>query len=347
MRPVESDLLGIGEMSRASGLTVSALRFYDGAGLLVPAFVDPSTGYRSYRPEQVPAARLLANLRRVAMPLSEVARVLRAETPREAFDVLDGHLHRLESNLADARLVLSRVRTLLDERENLMTDTIPGATATVPGAALAAAVDRVRFAVSRDPDLPALAGVLVEVGDDAVRLAATDRYRLAVAEAGGRVDEPRAAVLVGADGVDRLRGALDGDRAAHVEVTSHALVVRVGDEVHRLPALEHDFPSYRALVPSAPARRVPMDVLGLRTGLAGGEVPDVVRLAVTGDLVELDGAEGDLVVGVDPTFLLQAIDAGGSDRLLLELDGPLAPLTIRPVDDDSGFSLLMPVRLDA
>jgi DNA-binding transcriptional MerR regulator len=36
----------IGEMARASGLTVSALRFYDGAGVLVPAFVDPETGYR-------------------------------------------------------------------------------------------------------------------------------------------------------------------------------------------------------------------------------------------------------------------------------------------------------------
>ena len=31
---------GIGEMARASGLSVSALRFYDGAGVLVPAEVD-------------------------------------------------------------------------------------------------------------------------------------------------------------------------------------------------------------------------------------------------------------------------------------------------------------------
>ena len=40
--------LRIGEMARASGLTVSALRFYDGAGVLVPAAVDPATGYRTY-----------------------------------------------------------------------------------------------------------------------------------------------------------------------------------------------------------------------------------------------------------------------------------------------------------
>ena len=63
MSRVESTLLGIGEMARRSGLSVSALRYYDGAGLLVPASVDAASGYRRYRPEQVVAARVLANLR--------------------------------------------------------------------------------------------------------------------------------------------------------------------------------------------------------------------------------------------------------------------------------------------
>lgn len=43
----------IGEMARSSGLSVSALRFYDGAGVLVPARVDPVNGYRWYGPGQV------------------------------------------------------------------------------------------------------------------------------------------------------------------------------------------------------------------------------------------------------------------------------------------------------
>ena len=56
---------GIGEMARASGLSVSALRFYDGAGVLVPAEVDPDTGYRRYADDQLRAARLVASLRLV------------------------------------------------------------------------------------------------------------------------------------------------------------------------------------------------------------------------------------------------------------------------------------------
>jgi DNA-binding transcriptional MerR regulator len=67
---VESDLFTIGDLARASGLSVSALRFYDRAGLLVPVRVDPVTGYRWYSADQIRPARIVAGLRRVAMPLA-------------------------------------------------------------------------------------------------------------------------------------------------------------------------------------------------------------------------------------------------------------------------------------
>lgn len=68
--------LTIGEAARESGLTASALRLYDREGVLVPADVDPLTGYRRYAVSQVRAARLLASLRRIGMPLVEGRLVL-------------------------------------------------------------------------------------------------------------------------------------------------------------------------------------------------------------------------------------------------------------------------------
>ena len=56
---------GIGQMARDCGLTVSALRFYDSAGVIVPARVDQHSNYRWYADDQVPTARLVARLRRV------------------------------------------------------------------------------------------------------------------------------------------------------------------------------------------------------------------------------------------------------------------------------------------
>ena len=97
---MEDSLLAIGAVARASGLPVTALRFYDGAGVLVPAFVDPRTGYRRYAPSQVAVARLVARLRRVGMPLDSVRALLAGAEPGP---VLDAHLARLEDGLVAAR----------------------------------------------------------------------------------------------------------------------------------------------------------------------------------------------------------------------------------------------------
>ena len=59
---MNSDLVSIGEVARASGLSVSALRFYDREGVLLPARVDPGTGYRWYSADQIESARLIAGL---------------------------------------------------------------------------------------------------------------------------------------------------------------------------------------------------------------------------------------------------------------------------------------------
>jgi DNA polymerase III sliding clamp (beta) subunit (PCNA family) len=53
-----------------------------------------------------------------------------------------------------------------------------------------------------------------------------------------------------------------------------------------------------------------------------------------------------LRVGFNREFLLEAIAAGNGDQLVLELDGPIAPLAVRRPDDAETFSILMPTRLD-
>jgi len=339
--------MGIGEMARRSGLSVSALRFYDGAGLLVPASVDPASGYRRYRADQLGRARVLANLRRAGLPLVDMARVLDASSPAHAGDVLDRHLRRLEAGVVDARRVLSRVRSLLDLPEATAMTATP-TVLTVPAAALAAAIDQVRFAVSTDPELPALGGVLVETDGTALRLVTTDRFRLALAEVDGAVTEPVASVLVPATYVDEVRAVLDGAGEVSVHVGADQVVVRVGTVEHSSGRLEHDFPSYRMLLPGELEHRAGLDP-DLRRSLPD-QPGTVTRLAVARDRVrvaEADEPDADVVLGVDPSYLLQALAAAGTDQLVVELDGPTTPLTIRAADGTGGFSMLMPVRLDA
>jgi len=75
-------LMTIGDFARASGLTPKALRLYDELGLLRPADVDVTNGYRYYDPEQLDRARLVARLRLVGMSLARIRTV--ADLPAQA-----------------------------------------------------------------------------------------------------------------------------------------------------------------------------------------------------------------------------------------------------------------------
>jgi DNA-binding transcriptional MerR regulator len=363
---VESELRSIGELARASGLTVSALRFYDRSGVLVPALVDPATGYRWYTDDQVAPARLVAGLRRVGMPLAGIAEALRhRDEPAVVHRLLDAHLRRLEDGLADARRELSRIRALVDPEEIPMT-----ARLVVNRVDLAAAVDAVRFAVGTDPDLPVLSAVLLEVEADGVRLVATDRHRLAVARAVGKVAGPGVRALLPADTVDELRGLLDTGAGitpeAHLTIAPDRVEVSVAGRAVAAVVLPYDFPDYRRLlhgqVAGAPAYRIAVDVAALRGALTAADVPVLLReyagvpveVTVLGlddrgglRVVRPDEAAGpDAVrVGVNREYLLDALDAGDRGQLVLELDGPIAPLAVRRPDDADAFSILMPVRL--
>ncbi|MEO3929394.1 MerR family transcriptional regulator [Micromonosporaceae bacterium B7E4] len=367
-----SRLLGIGEMARASGLTISALRFYDGAGVLTPASVDPGTGYRRYAQRQLPAARLLAGLRRIGMPLAEITRVLelRGSDPAAVSRLLDAHLRRLEEGLADARREAARLRVLCAAAEP---STAPEVRLTVPGRELAAAVDAVRFAVGADPGLPMLGGVHFEFDRDVLRLVATDRYRMAVSEVRAEPGNPGdgeavTRVTVPVPFVDAARALLTGGWPATLTLGSAAASLRVRDRRVTGTPMEHDFPDYRRLLRTATGgpdrRRVTVDVAGLRERLAAAETRTVVRaddgarcavsvLAVdatnrlTVSPADAPTAATDPVVrvGVDREFLLDALDAVGAGQLVLELDGPIRPLAVRRLDDDRAFSILMPVRI--
>ena len=70
------ELITIGAFARAARLSPKALRMYHDLGLLSPAAVDAESGYRYYHPAQLDRARLVAQLRRVGMPLARIRDVV-------------------------------------------------------------------------------------------------------------------------------------------------------------------------------------------------------------------------------------------------------------------------------
>ena len=103
------ELMSIGEFSRQCGLSAKRLRTYADGGLLVPAAVDPATGYRYYRPSQARDARLIDRLRAAGMPLTDIGQVLAAPSAER----LDAWNVQVETDAAQRRRALEQARRLL------------------------------------------------------------------------------------------------------------------------------------------------------------------------------------------------------------------------------------------
>ncbi|MDT7725213.1 MAG: family protein phosphatase [Actinomycetota bacterium] len=112
--------LSIGEFAHASGLTPKALRLYDELGLLLPAGVDPRSGYRSYDRSQLGRARLVAWLRGLGMPLARI-RVVCDLPPLAAAAEVTSYWRQVEADTAARKELAAFLVDHLSRKDNEMT----------------------------------------------------------------------------------------------------------------------------------------------------------------------------------------------------------------------------------
>jgi DNA-binding transcriptional MerR regulator len=147
-------LMPIGEFARLARLTVKAVRHYDAEGLLVPASVDPHSGYRYYRPEQVRTATTIALLRGLDVPLPVVRQVLSAPDDVAVAAVLAEQRERLSAELARREQALRTLDALRRAPERVpyavaIADRAPVRLASRTGRVRAAALDEDTGALCR------------------------------------------------------------------------------------------------------------------------------------------------------------------------------------------------------
>ncbi len=129
-------MLSIGDLSKATNLTVKTIRLYHEKGLLPPAKIAAS-GYRYYDRASVDRARVIVQLRELDFPLAEIAEILAScddETDVLAYlekqrDVIEARLGRLkgirqslDTIIRNEREAQMAMRTSTFEVEEKMTE---------------------------------------------------------------------------------------------------------------------------------------------------------------------------------------------------------------------------------
>jgi DNA-binding transcriptional MerR regulator/effector-binding domain-containing protein len=107
---VDDGLMTIGTFSRASLLSIKALRAYHEAGILVPARVDPTTGYRSYHAGQLADAAVIRRLRDLDVPLDRVRAVVTARDPDVTRRVLAEHAAAMQARLDEVSRIVGELQ---------------------------------------------------------------------------------------------------------------------------------------------------------------------------------------------------------------------------------------------
>ena len=104
-------MFSIGEFSKITGLSVKTL-FYHEKRLIVPAAVDPGSGYRQYDERNIDRARIIVSLRSLEFSLDDIAEILAACSDDE--DILS-YLERQKKQLAEQIKRLGGVVEQLDQ----------------------------------------------------------------------------------------------------------------------------------------------------------------------------------------------------------------------------------------
>ena len=224
-------------------------------------------------------------------------------------------------------------------------------------------ISRVTRAASRDESRPVLTGILVRFDDNALVMAATDSYRLAVKETAVSTGRDLEALVPARALAEVQRLAVGTDRL-ELGVLENQVVFELGGTTLTTRRIDGQFPNYKALVPESFESEVvlPRDELldvvrrvavmaqrnaPLRLRFSDGELTVTARTPDVGEATESLPAPytGDpLEIGFNAEFLRDGVDSVEGDELKLKLISPLRPAVLQGADPDFTY-LIMPIRL--
>jgi len=263
----------------------------------------------------------------------------------------------------------------VDEYPNL--PPLPDTTGVIASDVFATAVAQVAIAAGRDDSLPTLTGVHVEINEESVTFAATDRYRLAVREIQWQPTAPntsttallRARTI--ADAAKSLTGSKDVSLSFAPAASNDRLTGFAGDgKTMTSRMLDGTFPPYRHLLPQEITTTALIEVATLldsvrRVALVTDKtVP--LRLDFNNNVLSLEAGAGEeaqateaidilltgepISIAFNPTFLADGLTAVGTKFVQISFTGSNKPAILMGKNDKDGALvenyryLLMPMR---
>lgn len=254
---------------------------------------------------------------------------------------------------------------------------LPETAGVIPSDVFAHAVNQVAIAAGKDDSLPTLTGVHIEIKQNKIILAATDRYRLAVRELNWQAKDSKIEVNT----LVRARTLADAAKSltAHSQVTlalsptsSNERLVGFLSELKTMTSrtLDGSFPPFKHLLPTESVAEATIEVLPFldsvrRVALVTDKtVP--LRLIFGNNALQLEAGAGEdaqateeleivysgepISIAFNPQYLTDGLQSIGTPYVQINFTGASKPAVLTGKHDLSGTRdmsyqyLLMPMR---
>lgn len=239
----------------------------------------------------------------------------------------------------------------------------------IPQKTMREMIDQTIFAVSDNEARPVYTGALFEIGGGKLTVVSVDGYRLAMRKEDivSEGDQNFSFIAPGTALQDLVKMCTDSDDDVTIVLGAKNISFSVGSYVLITRRLEGEFLDYKKAIPSeftyhlkvkrssilSAVDRVSLIIDDriknpLRCVFGSGKVNMycVTALGKGEDICEYQGDGGDLEIGFNNRYLLDALKAAPADELALGLSSGSSPCVIVPTDGSDKFLyMILPVRL--
>lgn len=243
-----------------------------------------------------------------------------------------------------------------------------GKTISLPQSALKSMIDQTLFAVATTDSKPVHTGSMFDVDEEGVTVVSVDGYRLALRRERLKAGEPMRFIVPGKTLSEVSKLLTEEDAPTELFISRKHIVFQISGYSVISRLLEGEFLDYHAAIPQNSSTTVKistrsfMDAIERASLLISDRLKSPLRVRFTQDLIKVSCSTaigkaydeipcsaqgGDVEMGFNNKYILDALRACGCDEVKLEISGPLSPMKVVPLDGDAFLFLVLPVRLKA
>lgn len=224
------------------------------------------------------------------------------------------------------------------------------------------------FAVSDNEAKPIHTGCLFETENGVFSMVAVDGYRLSIRRE--KLDAPAMSFVVPGGALREIERILSDDKEKTVTIypDEKHILFEIDGTVLITRLIDGQFLKYRSAIPEEFDHEVIINVRDMITCIervsliVSEKLKNPVRITFEGNVAKmscitaigksydecvLGGDVGDLEIGFNNRYLLDALRACPDENVVMKLKGSLNPMVLTPVDGEGFTYLVLPVRLKA